>query len=260
MTEQEYFRRRRERTAHHRPTRRRPSLLFAVCTAGIVLLLAVVFFVSRGLVADKNEPPWVIAVDPGHGGKDLGAVGLIGEVELNYAVAESLCALLDADPDFIPVLTHTGEGGTPKERARTAARKKADLFLSIHGNSDGTGEARGFECYPELPGHGQHEESLRFAKLICKEMEPLCARMRGEGGIRYAYFDEADTKYFVEAYAAEGIEEPSFGVLEYTKCPAVLAEQCFVTNAEDVVFFASEEGIQAAADAYYRAIKAYFGR
>ena len=51
----------------------------------------------------------------------------------------------------------------------------------------------------------------------------------------------------------------TFGVLEQAGCPAVLAEQCFVTNAEGVAAFAGEEGCRRAAEVYYRAICRYFG-
>ena len=258
MTEQEYFRSRRARRAHpdRKTLTRRRALLI---TALLLLLLGGAYLAGRLLPA-RDEPPWVIAIDPGHGGKDLGAVGLVNEIDLTMATARALYELLEADPDFIPLLTHEGEGGSTKARAKTADRRRADLFLSIHGNSDPTGEGKGFECFPELPGHGRHKESLRFAKLVCRQMESISTRMRGDGGIRYAYYDDSDTKHIVEAYAAEGIEELSFGVLENTRCPALLVEQCFVTNQEDVDAFCTEEGIRTAAEAYYRAIREYFGR
>ena len=90
-------------------------------------------------------------------------------------------------------------------------------------------------------------------------MEPLSTRLRGENGIRYAYYDSDDQKHIVEASAAANIRENSFGVLEKSKCPALLVEQAFVTNAEDVAALCEGDGINAAAQAYYRAICAYFG-
>lgn len=53
--------------------------------------------------------------------------------------------------------------------------------------------------------------------------------------------------------------ERSFTLLEDVDCPAVLAEQCFVTNAEDVERFGSEESCKAVARIYYEVICAYFG-
>ena len=53
--------------------------------------------------------------------------------------------------------------------------------------------------------------------------------------------------------------ERSFTLLEDVNCPVVLAEQCFVTNADDVERFGSEQGCKRTARIYYEAICAYFG-
>lgn len=49
----------------------------------------------------------------------------------------------------------------------------------------------------------------------------------------------------------------TFGMLKNMSCPAVLAEQCFITNPSDVESFGTEEGCQRAAQAYYKAICNY---
>ena len=51
--------------------------------------------------------------------------------------------------------------------------------------------------------------------------------------------------------------QPSFGMVEGVSCAAVLAEQCFVTNLEDVEAFGSDTGCAIAAEAYYKAICSY---
>ncbi len=66
-------------------------------------------------------------------------------------------------------------------------------------------------------------------------------------------------KQLVERTHTEVREERSFTLLEDVDCPAVLAEQCFVTSEEDVAQFGSEQGCKTAARAYYEAICAYFG-
>ena len=63
----------------------------------------------------------------------------------------------------------------------------------------------------------------------------------------------------VESTHAEVRAERSFTLLEDVNCPAVLAEQCFVTSAEDVAQFGSEEGCRKTARVYYEAICHYFG-
>ena len=89
-------------------------------------------------------------------------------------------------------------------------------------------------------------------------MEQAGAALRGQGGVRYIYY-QGQTKLLVEASRTEVRPELSFTILEQSDCPAVLAEQCFVTSAEDVARFGDEEGCRRAARIYYEAICAYFG-
>ena len=83
--------------------------------------------------------------------------------------------------------------------------------------------------------------------------------MCGRGGVRYIYYLENDQKQLVESTHTEVRAERSFTLLEDVNCPAVLAEQCFVTNEADVAQFGSEEGCKKTARVYYEAICAYFG-
>ena len=133
------------------------------------------------------------------------------------------------------------------------------LLLSIHGNSAPEGStAAGFECYPSVPGRTWHQESYYFAQQLAQGMQAAGAKLRGHGGIRYIYY-QGEVKQLVESTHTEVRDERSFTLLEDVNCPAVLAEQCFVTSEEDVAQFGSEEGCKTVARAYYEAICAYFG-
>lgn len=79
----------------------------------------------------------------------------------------------------------------------------------------------------------------------------------GRGGVRYIYYI-GEAKQLVETSHTEVRAERSFTILEDANCPAVLAEQCFVTSAADVAQFGSEEGCRRTARAYYEAICTYF--
>lgn len=89
-------------------------------------------------------------------------------------------------------------------------------------------------------------------------MQAAGAKLRGHGGIRYIYY-QGEVKQLVESTHTEVRDERSFTLLEDVNCPAVLAEQCFVTSEEDVAQFGSEEGCKTVARVYYEAICAYFG-
>lgn len=73
------------------------------------------------------------------------------------------------------------------------------------------------------------------------------------------FYYQGEVKQLVESTHTEVRDERSFTLLEDVNCPAVLAEQCFVTSEEDVAQFGSEEGCKTVARAYYEAICAYFG-
>lgn len=215
-------------------------------------------------IADKPAPvednTLRIAVDAGHGGSDIGAEGVVKESEMTEATARALIELLEGDERFSVVLCRDWDvRSTPTERGQEAARQGADLLLSIHGNSwEGSGQdVHGFECYPCVPGTDQYEESMRFAQLICNEISAAGGTLRGSGGIRYIYFDEKDNRIIKEKGDEAATGMPTFSILENAGCPAVLAEQCFVTSAADVDLFGDEDGVRLAAQCYYKAICAW---
>ena len=208
-----------------------------------------------------GDPPYRVAVDAGHGGNDPGARGVVEEKQVTAATAAALLQWLEQDPNYIPLQTRESfdATATPAQRAAAASAQSPQLLLSIHGNSAPEGStAAGFECYPSVPGRTWHQESYYFAQQLAQGMQAAGAKLRGHGGIRYIYY-QGEVKQLVESTHTEVRDERSFTLLEDVNCPAVLAEQCFVTSEEDVAQFGSEEGCKTVARAYYEAICAYFG-
>lgn len=208
---------------------------------------------------DVGEPPYTIAVDAGHGGDDPGATGIVVEKDMTAQTAEDLMEWLRADPNYIPVTTRESYDttATPMERAGASNHQHPDLLLSIHGNS-AAAEASGFECYPITPGRVWHRESVYFARLLVSGMEAAGSTLRGQNGIRYIYYENGE-KVLAEANDLRVREEETFTLLEESNCPAVLAEQCFVTSAADVDRFGDQDGCALTAQVYYQAICSYFG-
>ena len=209
-----------------------------------------------------GDPPYRVAIDAGHGGSDPGARGVVEDKQVTAATAAALLQWLEQDSNYIPLQTREGfdATATPAQRAAAASAQSPQLLLSIHGNSAANGStASGFECYPAVPGRTWHQEGFYFARLLAGGMQSIGARLRGRGGVRYIYYLENDQKQLVENTYTQVRPERSFTLLEDVDCPAVLAEQCFVTNTEDVKRFGSEEGCKAVARIYYEAICAYFG-
>ena len=225
-----------------------------------LLLFVVLFALGYGgfMLYYTLSKPYTVALDAGHGGVDIGAEGIIYEVELTERTVAELETLLKEDGRFHIILSReAGEGKSITERNEKFRKKKPDLMLSVHGNANDVKGARGFECYPSPPGHGNHETSLAFAGLLADEMQTVGAKLRGTDGIRFGYYDPNGEKVLVDSTDVEVYDYPTFGMLENMECPAVLVEQCFITNAEDVEAFGTEEGCKKAAVAYYRAICRY---
>ena len=212
-------------------------------------------------VQNKNLP--VIAIDPGHGGTDPGSEGNgLWEYEMTWQVANELVNLLEQDGSYAPVLTITEEESQnsdmprvePAERAQRANDAGAVLLFSIHGNSDPSGTASGFECYAIPPGQQYHDESVALARLTAQKITQTGQPLRGQDGVRYIYFDTYDNRMVYESSDETPRNEPTFRLLADADCPAVLVEQCFLTNPQDAARLATPSGAKQAAKAYYEAI------
>ena len=212
-------------------------------------------------VQNKNLP--VIAIDPGHGGTDPGSEGSgLWEYEMTWQVANELVNLLEQDGRYAPVLTITEEESQnsdmprvePAERAQRANDAGAVLLFSIHGNSEPSGTADGFECYAIPPGQQYHDESVALARLTAQKITQTGQPLRGQDGVRYIYFDTYDNRMVYESSDETPHNEPTFRLLADADCPAVLVEQCFLTNPQDAARLATPSGAKQAAKAYYEAI------
>lgn len=213
----------------------------------------------------QEGPPYVIAIDAGHGGTDVGAQGVVDESVMTETTIGYLESWLLQDENYTPVRTHEYDTFLENaDRAATANGARASLLLSVHGNSDPYSEkSYGFECYAQPPGRTYHDASIRFAHIICGKIGTAGQRLRGNAGVRYIYYVGDDAhgyqKEVIEESDSTVRAEQTFGLLEKTDCPAVLAEQCFVTSPSDVNSWGDDDGCRLAARLYYEAICDYFG-
>ena len=239
--------------------RRRKIIKTVLLLIFIILIIIIVCFL---FYRKKEQKPYTVALDAGHGGADVGAIGYIEEVELTEKTADLLEELLKKDGRFEVVRSRkNGEDMPITKRKEILLKQKPNLLLSIHGNSDPTATARGFECYPSPPGRDNHEISYYFAVCIAEQMAEAGNRLRGENGVRYAYYvtdQNGNTQKAIKEVSDTMVyAQQSFGMVENISCAAVLAEQCFVTNQEDAKAFGSEKGCEISAKAYYKAICKY---
>lgn len=154
-----------------------------------------------------------IVIDPGHGGKDPGAVHADGEVHEADVVLDVALRVADLlrDAGHVVVLTR-GEDETVMltERVRTAVRAKADRFVSIHCNSATSAKANGAEVWIWRPGG----PAQTLAAAILAALVGLGLRDRG-----------------VRDCQMPGARK--LAVLRQTTCPAVLVELGFLSSKAD---------------------------
>lgn len=213
---------------------------------------------------------YVLVIDPGHGGDDPGALDQSGEIyeaDITQAVAEKLAEKLGHRAQEIRVeITHqAGETMSSMERANFAQAEYADLMISLHLNSDINKNLRGFQCFPLPPGRLQYDKSYEFASLLVQNVRATEHPVMGASGIYYTYYvQQPDGNYKKEIYDSHWFDhsqprrEETFGVLEYSGCPAVLVEQWYISNSEDMALYYSEDGMEQMADLLYRTVCEYF--
>lgn len=145
-----------------------------------------------------------IVIDPGHGGKDPGAISPIGinEKSVNLAVAGELAQILKQD-GFDVILTRQADVFIElDERAGIANRAKADLFVSIHADSCNNRSARGSTVYI---CRNASRKSFAAAKAVDAAMERA-------------------------GMACRGVREANYRVLVSTDGPAILVELGYLSN------------------------------
>ncbi len=207
---------------------------------------------------DGRDPdkPFTIALDPGHGGRDPGALGNgLQEKDLNWKIALACKAELERSYDARVILTRA-ENECPglAERVDRALDADADVFVSLHINSAGVA-ARGAEVYhpnnstfhQELYARGQG-----LSRSILAELTTLGLPNRGPK-IRNT---EAGGKY------PDGSASDYYSVIYYSRLKGVLGiivEHAFITNSSDAVLLRNDASLAAMGQADARGIGAYYG-
>lgn len=118
-------------------------------------------FISLFYASFATADIWTIAIDPGHGGKDPGAIGRrlkIYEKNVTLSVAKELKVLLDKDPNFKAVLTRQGDYFiSVPHRSEIARKYKANYLVSIHADSAKNTHARGASVWVLSNGRAKSE-------------------------------------------------------------------------------------------------------
>ncbi|MDH7576877.1 MAG: N-acetylmuramoyl-L-alanine amidase [Bacillota bacterium] len=177
-----------------------------------------------------------VVLDPGHGGRDPGAIGPGGvqEKDVNLAIALQARDILRQQGVDV-ILTRNGDQEKElPERAQEANNSNAEVFVSIHANSANNAAIGGTATYTYAPPNTalglQREARFYLAQLLQEELVRAL-------GLRDA-----------------GIYEANFAVLRYTAMPAVLVEVAFLSNPAEEQLLVNPEFQGRAAAAIAQAI------
>jgi N-acetylmuramoyl-L-alanine amidase len=243
-----------------------------------ILLFALT--ISTQLIAQVDNKITKVVIDAGHGGKDPGALGSKSkEKNITLSVALKTGKYIEENFKDVKVIytRKTDKFIELHKRAQIANESGADVFISIHCNSNKSSAPRGSETY--VMGLHKTQDNLDVAKT-----ENAAIFYEDDYKTQYEGFNpNADEDYillsmFQSATINEsinlaqkvetqfrdrvgrkdrGVKQAGFWVLYKTTMPGILIELGFLSNPAEEKFLMSEEGQVYMASAIYRAFKEY---
>jgi N-acetylmuramoyl-L-alanine amidase len=203
--------------------------------------------------APKLVKPWVVVLDPGHGGEDPGAVGPAGtyEKDVVLAIARQTKALLEQDNRVIVFMTRDEDVFIPlADRVKKARSVNADVFVSIHADAFTRPDARGSSVFA-LSERGASSAAAKW--IADKENQSDLI-----GGVRLIGRDPMLAKMILEMSQSitnaeslklgrgmigelkpvnvmhkNSVEQAGFAVLRSPDVPSILIETAFISNPEE---------------------------
>lgn len=224
----------------------------------------------------ENSRLDTVVIDPGHGGKDPGAVANgLHEKDIVLDVAHKLGDYVENRLDLEVVYTRTDDRFIAlEERGHFANRVGGDLFISLHVNAFQESSVDGTETY--FLGRSKTDAARRVMK-----QENSVVREYEENPERYDEYDAeafvkgelflSATMQFSEQFASlvqnqfknrvqrhsRGVHQAGFYVLWSASMPSVLVELGYLTNPQEARFLNSDRGQTYLASAIFRAVRKY---
>ncbi|HYC43091.1 MAG TPA: N-acetylmuramoyl-L-alanine amidase [Noviherbaspirillum sp.] len=221
-----------------------------------------------------------IALDPGHGGEDPGAIGRAGsrEKDVVLAIAKRLKGKIENQPNMRVMLTRDGDYFVPLHvRVQKARKVQADLFVSIHADAWIEATARGSSVFV-LSEKGASSTAARW--LANKENS---ADLIGGVNIKshdrqlaHVLLDLSTTAQINDSLKVgkavlneigginrlhkNAVEQAGFAVLKAPDIPSILIETAFISNPEEEAKLTDDAYQDQMADAVLKGIKKYFAK
>ena len=219
----------------------------------------------------------VVVIDPGHGGRDPGAIGRGGVQEKNVvlAIARELYSLVQKEPGMTAVMTRDGDYYlTLRERLQKARRSKADIFVAIHADIFKYARSHGSSVYA-LSLKGATSEAARWLAEKDNYSELGGVDLRGKDDVlRSVLIDLSQTATIASSlhlgsallrelvllsplHSAQ-VEQARFVVLKSPDIPSVLVETGFLSNPTEVKKLTSKAYQQQLAHSIMKGLRRYF--
>jgi N-acetylmuramoyl-L-alanine amidase len=219
-----------------------------------------------------------VAIDPGHGGEDPGAIGSSGTYEKHVAldIAKKLRAKIDAQPNMRAMMTRDADFFVPLNvRVQKARRVGADLFVSIHADAFTTPEARGSSVFA-LSEHGASSAAARWMANKENSSDQIggISVQTADAAVNRALFDMSTTAQIRDSLRYGGfvlnevgeinklhkgsVEQAGFAVLKAPDIPSILVETAFISNPEEESKLNDDAYREKMANAILKGIKRYF--
>lgn len=257
------------------------SYFSAILLLIINTLIPITIFAAH--IPGKTNKSMVVVIDPGHGGKDPGAVSKgIQEKDVVLGIGLKLGKYISENfPDVKVIYTRNTDVFVPLiDRSRIANKNKADLFISLHANTCGSPSISGTETF--VLGLHRSNENLDVAK---KENSVIL--MEDNYSTTYEGFDPNSSESYImfelvqDTYLDQslsfaddiqrqfksrlegsnrGVKQAGFLVLRQSSMPSVLVETGFVSNTADANHLKSEEGQHAIANSIFNAFRKFKNR
>lgn len=229
--------------------------------------------------APKPRKNWVVVVDPGHGGRDPGARGAGGiwEKDICLAIGKALAADLNRRPGIVAHLTRDRDVYLSlRQRTRIAAEKKADIFVSVHTNSNRDQKAHGTEVY-FLSLRGASDQAARevaqrenasdhvagVPSESQDEIEDILVDLLRTAALERSSDLAGTVIHHLRAdknLLLRGVKQAGFDVLKTAGMPSILVETAFISHAREAKLLKSQRFQQRFATLLAAGIAAYLER
>jgi len=226
----------------------------------------------------------VIALDPGHGGEDPGAIGPAGTREkdvvlkLALRLRERINATSIKGNPLQAYLTRDGDFFVPlQQRVAKARRVQADLFISLHADAFFTPRPQGASVFALSQG-GASSTAARWMADRENKADLIGGLNVGvrDAQVRHALLDMSTTAQIKDSLRLGStmlgeigrigklhkpqVEQAAFAVLKAPDIPSVLVEAAFISNPDEEAKLNTDEYQEQLADALMRGITAYFAK